>query len=199
MCSLPLTHPTFNLLFLPGSKPPYCKTCVEYKTRWLRTCNSPWTLLNTLVVKQVWRTCESPTCIVSSPRLILNVNRLQEEVAYGPEGCVSFGVRLLTNLGSGDFLLIAESLVFSCLGIIRWWRDIMRRWIPDPISAGYYRCHPCPWLLSLVLNYPLKLPPPFSLFFWPPPLPCSQRVSFVLHTPFPHQHCHSTRRPHLCA
>lgn len=77
------------------------------------------------------------------------------------------GIRLLTNLGSGDFLVIAESLVFSCLGIIRWWRDIMRRWIPDPISAGYYRCHPCPWLPSLVLNYPLKL----SLFFFEPPPP----------------------------
>lgn len=96
------------------------------------------------------------------PGLILTTHGLQE--GAGTEKGV---VVLLTNLQSGDFPLIEESLVFSCVGIIRWWRDIMRRWIPDPVSSGYYSRHPCPWLLSLVLNYPLKL----SLFFFVSLLP----------------------------
>lgn len=72
------------------------------------------------------------------------------------------GVRLLTNPGTRDFLVIEESLVFSCPGIIRWCRDIMLRWIPDPIH----------WVLQL---------PPLPLTSRPCPKLSPQAFPFFLY------------------
>lgn len=76
------------------------------------------------------------------------------------------GIRLLKNLGNTDFLQIGDRLVFSCLRIILWWRDVMRRWISDLVSAGFYSCPPCPWT-----SWPCpKLSPQQLSFIFPRPL-----------------------------
>lgn len=55
------------------------------------------------------------------------------------------GFRWPGDLGNRDFLQIGDRLVFLCLRIIPWWRDVMQRCISDRISSGFYSCQPCPW------------------------------------------------------
>lgn len=96
-------------------------------------------------------TWELSICINSLPCVILNTHRLAgwgvgRVWAEAWRAC-QLSIRLLKNLGNRDLPQIEDRLVFSCLRIIRWWRDVMRSWIPDLISTGFYSSHPCPWTL----------------------------------------------------
>lgn len=96
------------------------------------------------------------------------------------------GVRLLTNLGSGDFLVILESLVFSCLGIIRWWRDIM-------VDSWSYLC----WVLQMpplpLTSRPCPKLSPRAFPFCELPLP----VPTGCHLCFTHHFLTSTATQHF--
>ena len=87
------------------------------------------------------------------------------------------------NPGNRDFLQIEDRLVFSCLRIISWWRDVTLRWISDFISVGFYSCHPCPWTRRPCPKLAALKSLPFFFLFYPD--------VFVRRTPAPQHPCYS--------